>query len=106
MKYTKKDQNSRYDQEYGAKQCFSSIRAHAQKGAFLPPRGGWGGSRDPIFEANLTILGVHARPQERLVVGGRVFNQALLRRGEGGGGPPTPPPPPRGGGGGGAKCNP
>src|SRR3989338_1526469 len=93
----------------------SSIRAHAQKGAILgfldpPPKKGvfWGGypPGGGIFEANLTILGVHARPQERLVVGGRVFNQALLRRGEGGGTPPTPPPPPRGGGGGGAKCNP
>src|SRR3989338_4820211 len=77
-----------------------------KKGHFYPPGGGGGGSRDPIFEANLTILGVHARPQERLVVGGRVFNQALLRRGEGGDRPPPPPPPPPVGGGGGAKCNP
>src|SRR3989338_2039763 len=104
MKYTKKDQNSRYDQEYGAKQCFSSSRAHAQKGAFLPPRGGWGVSRDPIFEANLTILGVHARPQERLVVGGRGFYQALFMRGGGGGAPPPPPPPPPRGGPRGGGC--
>ncbi len=60
-----------------------------------------GGVRDPIFEANLTLLGVHARPQLVFLVGGQVFNQALLRRGGGGGTPPPPPPgggPPRGGG--------